>query len=581
MGKIRGGLAAVAVFSFFQNILLLAAPLYMLQVYDRVLTSRSVDTLIFLTLALALALATLATLELVRGRILGRLANWIDASLSAKLYSRGVQNRLRGMPYGVEALGDLATLKGFITSQGMTALFDLPWTPVFIFGAYVLHPYLGHLALGSIGLLLVLGICGEMITRRKIERVNALSTTARRDAEAAVQNAEVVEAMGMMGALAAKWDARSDEALEVQSRLTRRTTTLGAITKFVRLLMQSLGLGLGAWLVIQQEATGGVMIAASIMLTRAAGPIEQVIGAWKSVVTMRSVLARLRHIDREPLYRAETMPLPPPVGDLAVEAVSYVPVAGMQPVLKDICFAIEAGESLAIIGASGSGKSSLARLLAGAVRPTRGTVRLDRADLFTWPREQVGSFVGYLPQDVELFAGSVAENIARFGQASSEQIVAAARVAGVHDLVLSMPQGYDTEIGLGGQHLSGGQKQRIALARAVFGQPRLVILDEPNSNLDTQGEAALVHALAALRAALCTTVIITHRPSLVAKVDKVMVLNQGSIQAFGPREEVLAQVAVQPRRNRPAQRPRGREAAAGSEQDRFYPDHPMPARAVR
>ncbi|MBM1174716.1 type I secretion system permease/ATPase [Microvirga arabica] len=542
----RSGIWAVAVFSFCENLLMLAAPLYMMQVYDRVLASRSFETLVYLTLALAFALLMLSVLDLARGRLLARMALWLDQRLAPGLFERAIQSRLRGRNYGPEAFGDLASLRGFITSPGMTALFDLPWSVIFVAAAFLLHPYLGYLAIGAAALLFGLALLGEFISHKPIQMAAEGGMLSRRHLEATARNAEVIEAMGMMGAVSGHWIGRNAQLLGLQGTVLSRSTLFTSTTKFIRLLVQSLGLGLGAWLVLTEQATGGVMIAASILLTRAVGPIEHAIGAWKSLVTVRASVRRLKAFAMEPAYRPTAMLMPPPKGALSVEGLIYrTPDPFVPPILKGISFQLTPGEAVAVIGPSGAGKSTLARLLIGAIPSIAGLVRLDGADIFTWDRADIGQHVGYLPQDVELFAGSVSDNIARMGKADPNAIVAAARIAGVHDLILRLPRGYETEIGEGGQHLSGGQRQRIALARAVLGNPRLVVLDEPNSNLDGDGEIALVRAIEALKQAGSTVVIVTHRTSLMQHVDKVLLLRDGQVEAFGPRQEVFARLVGQ------------------------------------
>ncbi|MCQ0988466.1 type I secretion system permease/ATPase [Jiella marina] len=558
----RKGMIAVAVFSFGENLLLLAAPLYMLQVYDRVLSSRSMDTLIYLTLILALALITLAMLEYARGRVLASVGTWLDHKLSPVLFERAIESRIRGRSYGAESINDLATLRNFVPSTGMKAMFDLPWTLIFLGASFLLHPYFGYLALGTVVILVLLGLIGEFVTRDAIAKSNEMAMVARRELNATVRNVEVIEAMGMMGNISRKWRERNGGALELQDQVFGRTTTIAAITKFFRMFVQSLTLGLGAWLVLNQEATGGVMIAASILLTRAVGPIEQCIGSWKNIVTVRGAWRRLKEFVAEPRFRTEAMELPEPKGHIACEGLVMTPQKGGAPILKGVNFTLEAGESLAVVGPSGAGKSTLARLVVGALPPTRGLVRLDGADVFTWNREQMNKYVGYLPQDVELFAGTVAENIARLGDVDPEKVVAAAKLARVHDLIVRLPNGYETEIGEGGQHLSGGQRQRIALARAVYGQPRLLVMDEPNSNLDSDGEIALMATMDALKKAGATVLVVTHRPSLVQHVDKMLLLREGQVEAFGPRQEVIARLVKQPQGQEKTPQPQPSKPAA-------------------
>ena len=366
---------------------------------------------------------------------------------------------------------------------------------------------------------------------------------ARRRLEATVRNAEVIEAMGMMGAVREKWAVVNEEKLLLQAIAQRRTGTFAALKKFIRLAAQTLTLGMGAWLVIGLEATGGVMIAASIILARALAPIEQAIGGWRSVLSARASLRRLKAFALEREYRPATMPLPAPEGAVTAEQLVFRPPnpAG-EPILKGVSFRLESGESLAVIGPSGAGKTTLARLLVGAVAPFSGVVRLDNADIFSWNRDDIGKYLGYLPQDIELFPGSVGENIGRMGKMDAEKVVQAAQLAGVHDLILRLPRGYETEVGPDGQYLSGGQRQRVALARAIYGPPKVMVLDEPNSNLDGEGEVALEKALLALKECGTTVILITHKINLVKSVDKVLLLRDGRVEKFGPREAVLGKL---------------------------------------
>ena len=576
----RTGFIAVAIFSMFMNLLMLTAPLYMIQVYDRVLSSRSVDTLLYLTLIVIFALAILGFIDLARGRVMASIGTWLDHRLSPQIFERALQGRLRGRSYGPEAVGDLSVIRSFVSSPGAMALFDLPWTLIFVAAAYTLHPYFGHLAVASAVLLLVLTTIGEYATRDAIRNVGEVGMRARRDLEASSRNAEVVEAMGMRSALARRWAERNGEMLELQTLILRRSTLLSSLTKFVRLAVQSLGLGLGAWLVLQQEVTPGAIIAASILLSRALAPIEQGIGAWKSIVSVRAAVARLKPFTTEKAYRPEAMPLPMPKGEVSCENVAFALDPAAPPILRGVSFQIAAGEALAIVGPSGAGKSTLSRILVGAISPVRGVVRIDGADIFSWDRDQVGDFLGYLPQDVELFSGTVAQNIARLRDFKPEAVVEAARMANVHDMIVRLPHGYETELGEGGQQLSGGQRQRIALARAVYGKPRVVVLDEPNSNLDSDGEFALAQAMATMKAAGTTVIVVTHRPALVQHVEKMLLLRDGQVEAFGPRQEVYARLLrpAQPAAGAAAPQPPAAAAAGGAKVQQAGPRNAtMPA----
>jgi ATP-binding cassette subfamily C protein EexD len=535
----------VGVFSFFENLLMLAVPLYMLQVYDRVLTSNSKPTLISLSVITIGTLAVISVLSMSRSRMLSAASEWLDRRLSPGLFERAVQSRLKSSPYGAEALDDLANIRGFATSPGMAAFFDLPWTFVFIGFSFILHPWFGYLAIAAALILVIIALAGEWLSREPVMLAGQAGMVARRRLEATVRNAEVIEAMGMMEPIRRKWALVNNEKLDLQATAQRRTTTFAALTKFVRLASQILTLGAGAWLVIGLEATGGVIIAASIILSRALAPIEQTIGSWRNVISSRVALKRLKNFALEHEYRPSAMPLPAPSGAITAEQLVFRPPdITAAPILKGVSFNLLAGESLVIIGPSGAGKTSLARLMVGAVPPFSGIVRLDGADIFSWDRDEIGKYLGYLPQDIELFAGTVGENIARMMDVDAPKVVEAAMLAGVHELILRLPRGYETEVGPDGQHLSGGQRQRVALARAVYGPPKVIVLDEPNSNLDGDGEAALERAIGALKAIGATVILITHKINLVKSADKVLMLRDGVVEKFGPRQAVLGQLMV-------------------------------------
>jgi PrtD family type I secretion system ABC transporter len=530
-----------AAFSAFINLLMLVSPLYMMQVYDRVLHSKSEATLLMLTLITVGLLGVMAVLEVIRSRILVRVGGRMDQLLSERVLSAQFQASLHriGANPG-QASRDFDTVRQFLTGAGIFAFFDAPWTPLILALMFMFHPVLGLIALVGGILLFGLALINEAVTKKPLEEANKNAVVAAGAIDSSMRNAEVLEAMGMFGNFRDRWAGRREEILRLQAIASDRAGVIMGLTKFIRLLLQTAILGGGAYLAIHEQISPGLIIAGSIMMGRALAPVEQAIGTWKQFVGARIAHRRLNELlSRVPKHQ-ERVALPRPTGDLKVESVVVVPPGSSAPTLSRVSFDLPAGQVLGVIGPSGAGKSTLARLLVGAWRPYAGTVRIDGADLHNWDPEARGDFMGYLPQDVELFDGSVAENIARFGEMDSEAIVTAAKRAGVHDMILHLPQGYDTPIGTGGCALSGGQRQRIGLARAVYGGPCLVILDEPNSNLDDEGEAALVYAITELKRSGTTVVIISHRPSILGVTDQILVLAEGTVRMFGNRAEVLA-----------------------------------------
>lgn len=543
--KIKTGYFAVVFFSFCINLLLLSVPLYMLQIYDRVLSSRSLDTLLFLSLITGLAILTLGCLEFIRGGLAIKLGAWLDRQLSVPALERALVLPLHsGMTPSAQSLRDVSSLRSFLSSNELFCFFDAPWTPVFLLFVFLLHPYLGYLALGGTLLLFALAVLNEWMTRPLLSHAGKAQMAGFHQAESAVRNADVLHALGMAGNLARRWERIQESVLDVTCRAGSRGTAFLAASKFLRQVLQISMLGVGAWLVIKGELTPGAMIAGSILMARALAPVEQAISSWKSAVSARSALQRLRlHFDALPEAPA-SMALPPPEGELAVEGLSYFHPGKTEPVLKGLNFTVRAGEMLGIIGPSGSGKTTLGRLLLGNLTPRLGHVRLDGVDLAKWNREEVGPYCGYLPQDIELFVGTIRENIARMGEGGDAEVLEAARLAGCHDMVVRLPEGYETQVGDGGVGLSGGERQRIGLARALYGNPRLVVLDEPNSSLDAAGEAALLNALKQLKQKGVTVVLIGHRPNIVQFADKLLVLVNGQVQDFGPREAVLRKLSA-------------------------------------
>lgn len=538
----------VGAFSGVVNLLQLTVSLYMMQVFDRVLATRNTDTLLYLTLIAVFALVILAMLEACRSVIMQRIAAWVEQRVAPEGFVRAIESQLRGGNYRMEALRDLAVCRGFLGSPGMLALFDLPWVPVYIAVVFLLHPVLGWIALGGAVLLFILTLTNEALTAKALQAAGVAAMQGQRRAEAVARNAEVIDSMGMMPAVLGRWQKAFSGAQAPQESAADRAAIILALIKFFRLTIQLSVLGVGAWLVLQQQLTAGASIAGSIVMGRALAPVEQVVGSWKQLVQARAALRRLKAFLTLPRLRPPGMPMPVPEGALSVERVSFNFPGQNVSMIKGVSFALGAGESLAVIGPSAAGKTTLLRMLIGTVPPSMGHVRLDGADVFHWQREDFGRYLGYLPQDVELFEGTVFENIARMSEAQPEAVFEAAKIAGCHEMILRLPAGYDTDIGEAGVHLSGGQRQLLGLARALFGAPRMVVLDEPNSNLDGDSEAALARALQTLKSRKVTVVLVSHRPALVQEVDKVLVLKDGAAELFGPRAEVLKRLSAPPPR---------------------------------
>ena len=531
-------------FSFVINLLMLMPSLYMLQVYDRVLASRSEMTLLMLTLITLALYALMSGLEWVRSRTLVRVGARFDASLNNRVFSAAFETNLRspGANAG-QALTDLTNVRQFITGNGLFAFFDAPWFPIYLAVIFLLHPVVGWFSLGGAAILIILTLVNEWATKGPLTQANQAAIVSNNYATNNLRNAEVIQAMGMIDNLRQRWYDRYKLLLAMQSVASDRAGSITAVSKFIRLAQQSLILGLGALLVIDGKLTPGGMIAASILMGRTLAPVEQLIGSWKQLISARSAFERLEKMLGQFPARKESMSLPAPDGQLSVEGVMAAAPGSNVAILKGVTFALQPGEAVAVIGPSAAGKSTLARLLVGIWPAVSGKVRLDGSDIFTWDKLELGPHIGYLPQDVELFEGSIAENIARFGELDHEKVITAARQAGVHDMILHFPEGYNTAIGVSGGFLSGGQRQRIALARALYGHPALIVLDEPNASLDDAGEAALVHAIQSLKAEGCTVVLITHRTSIISAVDKILLLREGQVAAFGPRDEVLTAMA--------------------------------------
>jgi len=544
------GLGTAAAFSLAINLLYLAGPLYMLQVYDRVVPSGSVLTLGMLTLGLVLAYLALAGLDAVRARLLTRASLRLDRRIAPLLMTAIVDRPSSAGGARSQLLRDFDTCRQFVGGAGIHAIFDLPWAPIYIAAIFLLHWSLGVFALACGVALVAMALLNEMLVRAPLSDANAAAARNYGFTETSLRNVEAVRAMGMTAGLLRRWAGDRDLMLERQVTASDRAATVQAAIRFLRLSMQSVILGLGAYLVIERSASAGAMFAAGLLLGRALQPVEQITGAWRTLVSVRGALRRLGDLFAADTASRPGLSLPRPLGRLSVENLSFALPGHAKPLLRGVSFELAPGEVLGVIGPSGAGKSTLARQLVGVLAPNAGAVRLDGADVASWARGTLGEHVGYLPQDIELFADTVAANINRFQQGDDEATIAAARMAGVHELILRLGSGYDTQVGEGGAVLSGGYRQRIALARAVYRTPSLVVLDEPSSNLDADGDAALADCIRALKGQGTTVVLVSHRPVTIGVVDKLLVLQDGAVGMFGPRADVLARltrgVAIQP-----------------------------------
>ncbi|AHD14049.1 peptidase [Pseudomonas sp. FGI182] len=539
--RLRRSFFALAAFSGVINVMMLTPAIYMLQVYDRALVSRNVTTLTMLTLLVIGLFMLMSALEMVRTRVLIRVGNFLDMDLNRRIFSAAFERNLsRAGGNPAQALQDLAQVRQFLTGNGLFAFFDAPWTPIYLLVCYLIHPLLGLVTL--IGSLILVGLAylTEKATQKPLAEANQAAMSSASYANNNLRNAEVIEAMGMLPAIGKRWYQGHLRILQMQTLASDRAAMISSTGRFVRITLQSVILGAGALLAIEGKITPGMMIACSILTGRALAPVEQAIAAWKQLLGCRSAWGRLNDLLHDYPQRPPSMSLQRPMGMLAVENVIAGAPGTNNNIVRGVSFSLVPGESLGIIGPSASGKSTLARLLVGVWPTQAGKVRLDGADIFTWNKAELGPWLGYLPQDVELFEGTIAENIARFTEVDSEAVIRAARSSGVHDMILRFPQGYDTRLAADGSPLSGGQKQRIALARALYGEPNLVVLDEPNANLDDVGEKALVDALAALKARGATVILISHRPNVLCAVDKVLMLRDGAVHMFGSRDEVFA-----------------------------------------
>jgi PrtD family type I secretion system ABC transporter len=534
-----------AFFSLVINLMLLAPSLYMFQLFDRVMGTRSKEALWLLSMLLLVALLVMGIIEIVRSRILVNANNAMDLMLAPYLLNKMVEGATspEGNP-NTYALKDLQTIRTFITGQGIIQLFDAIWLPVYMVLLYYMHPMMLNVLIIGTVLMLALSIASELLTKAPLADSNAANRLATRFVDSAMLNAEVVNAMGMQASLTKRWASLNDRVIILQTRASKWSGRISGITKTVRQIIQAMSMAVGTYVMLGDNTFSmGMIMAGGIIFGKALGPLEYIISGWKSILEARSAYSRLdAFVTRASQDQPFILELPAPTGQIAMEHVTFGIRATGKILIRDVSFSLVAGDSLGIVGPSASGKSTLARLLVGAWKPQQGTIRIDGADLASWPSDRLGKHIGYLPQDIELFAGSIADNIARLEEPDSEMVIEAAKIAGLHEMILQMPNGYDTQIGEGGTVLSGGQRQRIGFARAVYGNPKILILDEPNSSLDTAGEQALVNAMAHLKLAGTTTIFITHNPHFINNVSKLLVMQNGALAAFGPKEWVMAQL---------------------------------------
>ncbi len=525
------------VFSFFINLLYLTFPIYMLSIYDRVLVSYSMPTLITITAAALFALVILGLLDFVRSRLLVMAGVDMDKSLSRPVLGEMLRDacRIQKLGYG-QGLRDVNMLRNYFGGNAIFAIFDIPWTPIYLLFIYFLHPIMGAVATAGAVAIVILGLCQELFTKKRLGMANMANAQSGGFVNISLKNSEVVGAMGMFPGIVRHWQKTNDEVIELQTRASRYAGSIQSMTKVLRLSMQVIIYGVGAYLTLKNECTAGIMISSSIIMGRALGPVEQGMATWKQTVEARGAYTRLNALIKT-AESEKPMQLPDPMGNLLVEGATLA-IQGRY-LLRNITFNLARGESLGLIGPSAAGKTTLCRVLLGLWPSMGGKVRMDGADMFQWDQEHLGQFIGYLPQDVEMFPGTVSDNIARMGEPDPEQVIAAAKKAGVHEMILHLPEGYDTQIGNAGVALSGGQRQRVGIARALYGTPRFVVLDEPNSNLDDAGEKALMMTLGILKQQEVTTIVVTHKPAILANVDKILMLQLGQIARFGPRQEVF------------------------------------------
>jgi ATP-binding cassette subfamily C protein len=562
----RRAFLAIALFSGMSNILMLSGALFMLEVYDRVLPSRSVPTLVALMILVIGLYGAQGVIDTIRSRILVRVGNSLDEAMSMRVYNAVVRLPLKigGKSEGTQPIRDLDTVRGFLSGIGPIALFDLPWMPVYLIVCFVFHTYIGLTALFGAIILVTITVLTELTMRQPTRSATQFATARNALLEASRRNAEAITAMGMVGRIAARWSDLNRKYMESTQRASDIAGGLGAMSKVLRMMLQSAILAVGAWLVINQQSTAGIIIAGSILGGRALAPVDLAIANWRGFVAARQSWERLSRLLAHLPAQAEPLPLQPPQRTLVVQGGAVTAPGTQKIICQDVNFTLAGGKALGVIGPTASGKSSLARMLVGIWTPVRGSVRLDGASIEQWSPEALGRHIGYLPQDVELFPGNVAQNIARFEDPPNpEAVLAAAQAAGVHDLIVNLPEGYETSVGDHGNALSAGQAQRIGLARALYRDPFLVVLDEPNSNLDAEGDEALTKAILGVRARGGIVVVVAHRPSAIAGVDYILVMAKGRQQQFGPKEEVLNRVIAPPAQPRALKVVPGQQGGAG------------------
>lgn len=545
---LKNFLLPAAFFSLVINMLMLAPTYYMLQLFDRVLATRSEEALWLLSLLLLLALIVLGAMEVVRSRILVNANNTIDAILAPYVLRKTLEGAVEpeGNRYQY-ALRDLHTVRTFVTGMSFIQILDAPWLPVYMILLWFMNPALFWVLVVGTILMIAMTASTEYLTKRPLGEANAASREASRFVDSSMKNAEALNAMGMQDAMIRRWALLNDKVMVLQSRASNRAGSINGVTKFIRQFITALSMAAGTYIILKDPTfTPGLMIVGGLIFGKALMPLEYVINGWKTLSDTRDAYLRLEAFFKSVSQELPcVMELPPPTGQITLEHITFGIRATSKIMLRDVSFSLEAGEFLGVVGPSASGKSTLARLLVNVWKPVQGVIRMDGSDIKDWPPDRLGRYIGYLPQDIELFAGTIAENIARLEEPDSEKVLDAAKLAGLHEIILHMPNGYDTEIGEGGATLSGGQRQRVGLARAVYGNPKFLVLDEPNASLDSAGEVALVNALLKLKQSGRTTVLITHNPNFLMHVDKLLVMQNGEAVAFGPKDLVMSQALTQ------------------------------------